>query len=788
MYFDRDSLAGFVDGPRFLTLDRITLGRITPGRITLGFMTASTLLLACGGSSADESCDRLESICCAALSGSARDACKASVERVRSGQDAFSCSVRLTQVQTTGNCNFNNSDAGTDTGTDVGQDAGSDTVDADTNDACIVNAPDAGTDAGPPQPKMDVKPTDPPPTCDAPQTAWKAGDAVFEEITESWSASALGQRLYAVDYDSDGYPDLVAHEGGGKETNFSGGVRPFTLLRNKDGAGFEDVTQSSKILTFPGQSDDNLGRPVQIIGFSDVDNDGDLDAFIGAHRTDTADGYHSGVMLNQGDGTFLPGPEGDADRKNQTSAPSGVIFTDFDRDGNIDLFVPMDAISGSAAGRQQDRLYQGDGTGKFTEVTASAGVETTPWQTLSDLNEAKSHSVGWGGTACDLNYDGTPELMVASYGRYANHLWQGMRDGVGNVSYENRSLSSTFAWDTNMGWGDNFFAMCYCALMEAAGTPGEDCCQAESISAAVCSGNGIALNADKSGVNGPWSHNQDRMPFRNGGVSSGGICADINGDGHLDYFLGAIHHAWAGSAADSSEVLINAGTADVLFTRPGDDALGLAIDHSGDPNFNEGHMTQTAFDFDNDGRIDLFQGASDYPDNRALLYHQKADGTFEGLATADFFDHHRSHGVAVADFDQDGALDIAVGHGRSRCSGDTLTPCYPTAAIRVFRNLRTPGNFTSVELIGAAGTNSFAFGARLDVVTSSRHYAAEVSSGYGHFGAQNPRVQHLGLGDHCAALVRVRWPDEGLSTQTFELKAGKRYRWEQGKDPVDLSI
>jgi hypothetical protein len=50
-------------------------------------------------------------------------------------------------------------------------------------------------------------------------------------------------------------------------------------------------------------------------------------------------------------------------------------------------------------------------------------------------------------------------------------------------------------------------------------------------------------------------------------------------------------------------------------------------------------------------------------------------------------------------------------------------------------------------------------------------------------GAQDDLVQHFGLGTACEADVTIRWPDASLSTQTFHLVAGHRYRVVQGMDP-----
>jgi len=58
-----------------------------------------------------------------------------------------------------------------------------------------------------------------------------------------------------------------------------------------------------------------------------------------------------------------------------------------------------------------------------------------------------------------------------------------------------------------------------------------------------------------------------------------------------------------------------------------------------------------------------------------------------------------------------------------------------------------------------------------------------VQSGYGHYGAQNDRIVHIGLGTECEVDVEVRWPDSAGTVSTARLRGGARYRWVQGGAP-----
>lgn len=604
----------------------------------------------------------------------------------------------------------------------------------------------------------------PAPVCNA-GTRWTPGTQAFVEKTSDWGLDGVeGVRLNVIDVDGDGYPDFVARHAVNDAHDFAG-TKHVWLMRNTGQKKFEDVTESSGLLTRRTPSG-TLGRPGQVMAVGDVDGDGDQDVFVAADTTDAskAQGETSELLLNDGSGKFTLGPESSGARAaGLTSHPAGATFVDFDRDGALDLWVPQNSyISGGLqSSPQQDRLYRGDGSGGFTLVTADVGMTTQPWADLNDLNQGLAHTNAWSSLACDLNGDGTPELLAASYGRAPNHLWQGAGSGA-STSFVNRSVTSGYAFDGDQSWQDNQFARCYCQANPAA----EDCGGVPPPSISCTQQN--------------WNHANDRQPFRLGGNSGATFCADIDNDGDMDLLTGEIKHWWAGKGADGSEVLVNSGEPDVRFDRPGDAALGLDVSHPA-ANWDEGHMTNNVFDFDNDGWPDVYVGASDYAGNHGLLYHQDSKLKFVEVPVAQGIDHNRSHGVIVADFDRDGDLDVIVGHSRARCDANAPNNCYPTANLRLFENvLGQGGNFVQMRLVGGAGSNRSAIGARVSVTAGGVTQTQEIGGGYGHYGSQNDLVLHFGLGAACEAQVTIRWPDAALTTQSVTLPAGHRFVIEQG--------
>lgn len=606
-------------------------------------------------------------------------------------------------------------------------------------------------------------------------TYWTPGTSAFREVTTEWGLTDVqGTRLSVGDIDGDGWADLLVRRGGTRSNDWNvGGSRHAWLLRNT-GNGFEDFTAESEF-DVTRRADDGLGRPFEIVAFGDVDNDGDLDIYSGATTVDddVARGETSELMINSGDGYFsFTDANNPLRREARVDVPAGASFVDVDRDGNLDLWVPQHNFEppGGGIAFTQDVLYRGDGAGLFADITDRSGLTTLEWDEVEDLNAGRSHSRAWSAAACDLNNDGVPELLASSYGRSPNHLWQGASTDDG-VTFTNRSVDSGYAYDEDQTWWDNQFALCYCLENRSA----EDCDRVVADPVINCQAN--------------WNHQFDREPFRLGGNSGATVCADLNNDGWLDLLTTEIKHWWAGAGADQSDILLNEQLSDVTFDRaaPRED-YGFFVDHPTAPSWDEGHMSATVLDFDNDGWTDLYIGASDYSGNYGLLYHQTAPAEWVAVPVGDYFEHNRSHGVVAADFDRDGDLDLIVGHSRSRCSADEANDCYETAQIRAFENtLGQNGNWVQLHLKGGPGTNRAAIGARVEVTTPDGvTQTQEVGGGYGHYGAQNDMVLHFGLGTECEANVTVRWPNASLTEQTFDVVGGIRYAVVEGQSPEPI--
>ena len=587
------------------------------------------------------------------------------------------------------------------------------------------------------------------------------GDAHFTDATDKWELGAtgldvLGGRAMVADFDGDGYPDvLVSRVAGGTRTIVEGGIPkggwPYRVLMNRpseDGSHrrFVDATLASGIGSIEGVPD--LLRSAQLAVAADVDNDGDLDLFQGTYtdpdkpKADVGD--RSRVLLNDGKGVFSPAPASAVSPKGKERWPTtGISFADVDRDGKVDAFVGFFYSSG--ANGFQAQLYKGAGDGTFAYGTDAAGLSTS----TGGEEEGENHRPAYGVTACDLDGDGAPELLVSAYGRQWNLLYQ--NDGKG--TFKEIGQASGFAGDDDASFSDNQFFACYCTLDRA--------------TKPLCKDVKKPLFTCPEPADANWNEASDTLPWRNNGNTFTTVCADLDGDGRLDLYNAEIAHWWAGKGSDKSALLRNRSAEGTLsFERMVNEEIGTVLPHVG-VDWNEGGIHAAAGDLDNDGRQELLVATSDYPDQYAYFFSRDLSGKFVDKRSVFGIDHPCAVGPAVADFDRDGDLDVILAASTARdCA--KLWPKGPV--LRFYENdASTKGTFLAVRLRGnGKDTNAAAIGARVTVRTGTQTQVREVSGGYGHMGLQQDTVTFFGLGACTVAdAITVQWPNQSASIQEW---------------------
>ena len=185
------------------------------------------------------------------------------------------------------------------------------------------------------------------------------GDGTFTDIAvEAGVANGLGNSgVVAADLDNDGFQDLFLTNDGGLVGS------PVKLYRNQGDLTFADITAGSGIIG----PESNLSA-----AFADLDNDGFLDLFITAPGSLADKVQHANQLYhNNGDLTFT-----------DISVSSGVntalgacatFFSDYDRDGWIDLFV-ADCNDVNFA-RTPIELFRNNRDLTFTDMRLDAGLE-----------------------------------------------------------------------------------------------------------------------------------------------------------------------------------------------------------------------------------------------------------------------------------------------------------------------------------------------------------------------------------------------------------------------------
>jgi hypothetical protein len=247
---------------------------------------------------------------------------------------------------------------------------------------------------------------------------------------KKWLPETMGPGCAFIDYDNDGYPDIVLVNGEDWPGHaHSGATTPKLYHNNRDGT-FTDVTRKA-----------GLAVPMFGLGVAvgDYDNDGFDDLFI------TALGQ-SHLFHNNGNGTFTDVTK-QAGMWGSSEFSTSAAWVDYDRDGKLDLVVANyvqwteqtdlyctldgahksyctpESYKGTAV-----RLWHNLGGGKFEDATQKAG-----------LDDPTSKSLGI--AVLDYNSDGWPDILIAN-DTQPNKLYLNKKDGT----FEERGVTSGIAF------------------------------------------------------------------------------------------------------------------------------------------------------------------------------------------------------------------------------------------------------------------------------------------------------------------------------------------------------
>jgi hypothetical protein len=270
-------------------------------------------------------------------------------------------------------------------------------------------------------------------------------DGTFTEVTEKAGVTGGGYGMGAAvgDYNGDGFPDLYV-------TQYGRSI----LYRNNGDGTFTDVTEKAGVAA-PGWASSAV--------WFDYDNDGRLDLFVCRfvdfsklkHHACFAPGIPalagineycyprifdpmpSWLFHNNGDGTFTDVSQKMGIAENAGKS-WGVVATDINNDGLMDLFVANDTTA--------NFLFANRGTKRFEEIGFTAGVAFGP------AGKARS---GMGVDSADFDQDGWMDLFVTNLDHELFGLYQNKHD----EAFDDKAVPAGIARASQMmsGWGLKFF-------------------------------------------------------------------------------------------------------------------------------------------------------------------------------------------------------------------------------------------------------------------------------------------------------------------------------------------
>ena len=544
--------------------------------------------------------------------------------------------------------------------------------------------------------------------------------------------SQLGPGLACGDIDGDGDEDL-----------FLGGCAGYTgqLLVN-DGAG------RLQAQPFTAGAAHKAGEDLGAL-FFDADSDGDLDLYVVSGSVEArpeSESYADHLYLNDGKGGFSDAGPGAL--PGNLDSGSAVAAADFDRDGDLDLFVGGRVVPGEYPVIPRSRLLVNSG-GKFSDVTykipalGESGLVTGAlwsdadgdgWVDLLTTNE-------WGPVRLFKNKKGLLKEVTAAAGLDSLLGWwtgisPGDFDNDGDIDY----VVTNFGLNTKYHASPEAPELIYYGDLDGAGRP--------NIIEAGC----------KDGTEYPhrgFSCSKHAMPSLGPKLKTyhAFASATLSELYTPERLKGALRFQ---ANTLESGILKNDGTGKFEF-KPLPRLAQIS------PSFGS-----AVGDFDADGNSDVYLAQNFFTpqietrpmdDGLSVLLLGDGKGGFAAVEPqrSGLVVPQDARGLAITDIDRDGRPDFVIGVN----DGEALA----------FENRATPVPL-AVRLKGTKG-NPTAIGARVTVVDSSgATRTAEVIAGGGYLSQSSPAIYFGRAGEKEARKILVRWPDGSQSEQA--VKPGDR--------------
>ena len=447
---------------------------------------------------------------------------------------------------------------------------------------------------------------------------------------------------------------------------------------------------------------------------------------------------------------------------------SFALWLDYDNDGWQDLFLLRFGMT---------ELFRNE-HGKFVEVTSSAGV--------------RRRTNALSATAFDFDRDGDVDIFIGGYFPEKNFFdppdarvlfdsWETARNGAPNYLFRNDGAGKFAEVANEAGFQDAGWAMAV-GHGDINNDGWHDIYIANDFGADTLlkneKGHFVDITSKAIGVDTKKGMNADFGDFDNDGL------IDIYITNMTEPYLSECNMLWRNNGDETfSDVAMEMHACDTKwgwgakFVDVNNDGLLDIYAANGFVSAGNRDYMETLLDFVLGDEGDITD-ASRWPEmgdssmagyERNVLLMQTSHGFVPVGAQAGVDSILDGRGVAIADFDRDGRMDMVVSNVSARPN--------------LYRNVSDASqHWISFRLAGKGETsNRSAIGSRISVRSSDRQQMREIASANG-FDAQSSLQAHFGLGSDRSVHVTVRWPD-GMEQEVADLTADSVYEWTQGGLP-----